>query len=88
MVLRKLKIREKGGCLSIWVRVPYTFRMKKKGSDLKFCNCRQCRRGKRTKYGSWLVQYYRRKYRHLVKRLLQQGAWEDIPSAYGVDYTD
>jgi hypothetical protein len=58
------------------------------GSDLKFCGCGSCRRGMHHKPGSgWVVDYTRRKWRRLVKKMLKEGE-EDIPEHFSVPYTD
>ncbi len=58
--------------------------MKRHGSDLKFCSCRQCRACRRHKHGSDEVLAVRRRARRKAKQELKAGR---IPkAATGVPY--
>lgn len=52
---------------------------------LKFCGCRQCRRGMHRGMG-WVVRKAVRRLRRLTKLALRRG--DDPPGAVSVPYTD
>lgn len=56
------------------------------GNHMKFCGCKQCRRGMRTKYGGQIVLLTVRRARRKAKEALRQGK-EPAP-AESVPYTD
>jgi hypothetical protein len=58
--------------------------MKRHGSDLKFCGCKQCRAVRRKKRGNDAVLRVRRHSRRKAKQQLKQGATPD--STAGVPY--
>lgn len=58
----------------------------KHGSDLKFCGCKACKNGLRTKSGDFEAKMARRKLRHKVKQALKTG--EDPIEKISVPYTD
>lgn len=62
--------------------------MKHNSSDLRFCSCRMCRYGRRSKRGSWIVTKVRRSARRRVKQLIKQWRFDEIPERIGVPYTD
>jgi len=55
-------------------------------SYLKFCGCRQCRRGLRTKSGGEIVKQAIRKFRRSAKQTLKRG--EEPTHKISVPYTD
>lgn len=61
--------------------------MSRHSSDLRMCNCRMCRYGRHRGWGNFIVKYTRRKYRHMVKRMLKNGEY-DVPNRQSVPYTD
>ena len=65
--------------------------MAKHKSDLRFCGCRRCTYGLKSKWGKFFTQYARRRYRRLVKRMCRDAVIEpyiDIPGRFPVGYTD
>lgn len=54
---------------------------------LKFCSCRMCKLGRKSKYNKGLITYLKRAYRHKVKQLLKKGI-DDLPEVIPVPYTD
>ena len=55
-------------------------------NHLKFCRCRQCRRGLRTKFGGATVQRTIRRFRRLTKQQLKRG--DEPLTKISVPYTD
>jgi hypothetical protein len=60
---------------------------------LKFCSCRQCRRGMRDKWGNFIIKYTVRKNRRSTKQKLKYAAKHrdadvEIANKISVPYTD
>ena len=79
----------------ILILIIFHFRViMKHKSDLKFCSCRQCKRGMRSNYGSWFIQSKRRAYRRSVNQMLHEMKLgkidydEYVPDSFSVGYTD
>lgn len=54
----------------------------------KSCLCRQCRRGKSTARGAFIMKYDERSFRRAMKRALKQERYELVVPAQHGQYTD
>ena len=55
---------------------------------LRFCGCMQCRYGRGKGQNPYKITHAKRAARYVVRQMLKNGRWEDLPIAISIPYTD